>query len=179
MRYLHITRGPIAEPQPLWPLSEFNLEEWESYIESEEQSVPPPTIIDLPPPILFVQVPIATTTRARSVSPASTIEESTAGEPRAVDGNRRWNKNANVIGRKGQAHLDRQDFPRALRELAKLILAWTFLTWSGAIAKQDVEAMERSFQATSPSKAFACRDPFLIYFVYPSGLHHVFPLPWC
>ena len=77
----HITRTPIAEPQPLRPSSELNLEEWESYIESEEQGVPPPTLIDLPLPISFVQVPTATTTRARSVSPASTIEESVAGEP--------------------------------------------------------------------------------------------------
>ena len=77
----HITRTPIAEPQPLRPSSELNLEEWELYIESEEQGVPPPTLIDLPLPISFVQVPTATTTRARSASPAGTIEESVAGGP--------------------------------------------------------------------------------------------------
>jgi len=80
-KWRQLNRSPIVEPQPLRPSSELNLEDWESYLDSEEQGVPPPTLIDLPPPVSFVQVPTAATTRARSVSPASTIEETVAGEP--------------------------------------------------------------------------------------------------
>ena len=80
-KWRQLNRSPIVEPQPLRPSSELNLEDWESYLDSEEQGVPPPTLIDLPPPVSFVQVPTATTIRARSVSPTSTIEETVAGEP--------------------------------------------------------------------------------------------------
>ena len=80
-KWRQLNRSPIVEPQPLRPSSELNLEEWESYLDSEEQGVLPPTLIDLPPPVSFVQVPTAAATRARSVSPASTIEETVAGGP--------------------------------------------------------------------------------------------------
>lgn len=70
-----LNRSPILEPQPLRPSSELNLEDWESYLDSEEQAGPPPTLIDLPPPIAYVSVPTGTGLRPRSVSPESTLDD--------------------------------------------------------------------------------------------------------
>lgn len=67
--------SPILEPTPLHPSSELNLEDWESYLDSEEQGGPPPTLIDLPPPITYVSVPTGTGPRPRSVSPESTLDD--------------------------------------------------------------------------------------------------------
>ena len=79
-----VKRSPIVTPQPVRPGSRVPLEEWESFAESEGEVPVPPTDITIRTPITVVEVP-PRTSRARSVSPISTVERTpTEGSPEDV-----------------------------------------------------------------------------------------------